>query len=71
MKILAFDLSTVRGSIEGDSSPDIFIPKLASFYREGKLPLERLITYYDLANINQAALDSESGRAIKPVIRMP
>jgi aryl-alcohol dehydrogenase len=62
---------TLYASIEGDSVPDEFIPKLIDFYRAGKLPLERLITYYDLANIDQAAEDSKSGATIKPVIRMP
>jgi aryl-alcohol dehydrogenase len=37
----------------------------------GRFPIERLITFYDLADINRAAVDSASGRAIKPVIRMP
>ena len=62
---------TVRGIIEGDSVADVFIPQLIELYRQGRFPFDRLITFYDLADINQAAADSQSGAAIKPVLRMP
>jgi aryl-alcohol dehydrogenase len=62
---------SVRASIEGDSVPDEFIPRLAELYRTRELPLERMIAFYDLADINAAAADSHSGKTIKPVIRMP
>jgi aryl-alcohol dehydrogenase len=38
---------------------------------QGRFPLDRLVTYYELDQINQAVEDSEKGRAIKPVLRMP
>ena len=62
---------TVRGILEGDSVPDIFIPQLVEFVMQGRFPLERLVTYYDLDQINQAVEDSEEGRTIKPIIKMP
>jgi aryl-alcohol dehydrogenase len=61
----------VRGVIQGDSDPQEFIPKLVDLAVEGRFPIERMITFYDLADINQAAADSSAGRTIKPVIRMP
>lgn len=61
----------IRGIIEGDSIPDIFIPKLIELYLQGRFPFDRLISYYNLDEINQAATDSEQGRTIKPVLRMP
>ena len=61
----------VRGVIQGDSVPQDFIPVLADHIARGRFPIERLITYYDLADINQAAVDSATGKAIKPVLRMP
>lgn len=61
---------TVRGIIEGDSIPDVFIPRLVELYRQGRFPFDRLVTFYDLDEINQAAEDSESGRVWKPVLRM-
>jgi len=62
---------TVRGIIEGDSVPDVFIPKLLELYMQGRFPFDKLIRFYDLKDINQAAQDSESGVVIKPVLLMP
>ena len=62
---------TIRGIIEGDSIPDIFIPQLIELYLQGRFPFDRLIRFYNLEQINQAAADSEQGRTIKPVLRMP
>ncbi len=62
---------TIRGIIEGDSIPDIFIPRLIELYTQGRFPFDRLITFYELDQINQAAQDSESGEVFKPVLRMP
>jgi aryl-alcohol dehydrogenase len=61
----------VRGVIQGDSVPKQFIPQLVDHIAAGRFPIERLITYYDLADINRAAEDSARGAAIKPVLRMP
>lgn len=72
-----FDMTTLqngrilRGCIQGDSRPAEFIPRLVALYRGGRFPIDRLVTYYDLADINQAAADLQSGTTIKPVIRMP
>jgi len=62
---------TIRGCIQGDSIPDRFIPHLIDLYRGGKLPIERLVTFYDFPNINQAVADSIVGKTIKPLLRMP
>jgi aryl-alcohol dehydrogenase len=60
---------TIRGIIEGDSVPDIFIPQLIELWRQGLFPFDRLIKFYPLDEINQAATDSESGAVLKPVLR--
>jgi aryl-alcohol dehydrogenase len=62
---------TVRGVVQGDSVPRDFIPKLIELMLAGKFPIEKMITFYDLADINRAARDSADGIAIKPVLRMP
>ncbi|MBP1712869.1 MAG: Alcohol dehydrogenase zinc-binding domain protein [Deltaproteobacteria bacterium] len=62
---------TIRGCIQGDSIPDRFIPHLIDLYRAGNLPVERLVTLYDFADINQAVADSAAGKTIKPILRMP
>jgi aryl-alcohol dehydrogenase len=38
---------------------------------QGKMPVERMMTFYPLAEINRAAADPSQGIAIKPVLRMP
>lgn len=60
---------TVRGIIEGDSIPDIFIPQLIELYRQGRFPIDKLITFYPLNEIDQAVQDMESGKVVKPVLR--
>ena len=52
---------TIRGIIEGDSVPDILIPQLIELWRQGRFPFDRLIKFYALNDINQAAADSEAG----------
>jgi aryl-alcohol dehydrogenase len=60
---------TVRGVIEGDSVPQVFIPKLVELNARGRFPFDRLIRYYDLDDINRAAEDAEGGGTLKPVLR--
>ena len=62
---------SLQGIVQGDSSPAQFIPLLAERYRNGLLPLERLVRHYPLAGINEAAADASAGRTIKPVLAMP
>jgi aryl-alcohol dehydrogenase len=61
---------TVRGIIEGDSVPDILIPKLIRLHEAGLFPFDRLLQFYALDEINEAIADSEQGRVVKPVLRM-
>jgi aryl-alcohol dehydrogenase len=62
---------TVRGAIQGDSRPDLFIPYLVDLFVAGRFPIDRLVTFYDFASINQADADAVNGTTIKPVLRMP
>lgn len=62
---------SVRGIHQGDSQPDRFIPLLIDLYRKGRFPFDRLLRFYDLADINTAMSDMQSGSSIKPVILMP
>jgi aryl-alcohol dehydrogenase len=61
---------TLRGCIQGDAPPAEFFPLLFEFWRGGRLPLERLIGYYDFADVNRAVADSLSGKTVKPVLRI-
>jgi aryl-alcohol dehydrogenase len=60
----------IIGIIEGDSKPDLFIPALVELYTQGRFPFDRLVKFYTLDQINQAAEDSEKGVTIKPIIRL-
>ena len=62
---------TVRGVVQGDSRPREFIPRLVDLFMAGQFPLDRLVTRYELADINRAAADATSGATIKPVLRLP
>jgi aryl-alcohol dehydrogenase len=61
---------SVRGIIQGDSIPRVFVPKLIEMYRRGQFPFDRLVRFYDFAQINQAAADAASGETIKPILRV-
>lgn len=60
----------LRGIVEGDATPDVFIPQLIELHRQGRFPFDRLVTFYPFEKINDAISDAESGKAIKPVVRM-
>jgi len=60
----------IRGIIEGDSVPDIFIPHLVDLFMQGRFPFDKLVKFYSFDQINEAAADSEKGGTIKPIMRM-
>lgn len=57
------------GVTMGDSDPVALVPQLVDLHRQGLLPLEKLIGYYALDEIERAADDMHHGRTIKPVVR--
>lgn len=59
---------TVRGVIEGDSVPEVFIPRLLALHADGRLPLERIITRMPFETIEDAVAASACGDVIKPVL---
>ena len=61
---------TVRGCIQGDASGDDFLPVLFEHFRAGRMPVERLITFYDFAEVNRAVADAVKGSTIKAVLRI-
>ncbi len=61
----------IQGIVQGDSEPQSFIPSLIALHREGRFPLERLVTAYPFKDIAAAMHASETGAAIKPVLIFP
>ncbi|SPJ32210.1 NAD(P)-dependent alcohol dehydrogenase [Kushneria phyllosphaerae] len=61
---------SIRGIVEGDSVARRFIPQLVELHLQGRFPFDRLVKFYDFADIEQAARDSEAGVTLKPVLRL-
>ena len=60
---------TIVGSYLGSAVPSRDIPKYAQLWREGKLPVEELISSrIALADINQAMDQLADGKAVRQVI---
>lgn len=58
----------IVGLTLGDSETQTLIPALVDLVMSGRLPLQRLITHYQFADINRAVADMNSGASIKPVL---
>jgi aryl-alcohol dehydrogenase len=59
------------GIIQGSAVPQLFLPKLLELHERGRFPFDRMVKYYDLEAINEAIVDTQAGRTIKPVLIMP
>lgn len=59
---------TVKGIVEGDSDPLVFIPKLIDLHLAGRFPFDRLITKLPFAQINAAVAAQARGEAVKVVL---
>ncbi len=60
----------IIGIIEGDSIPDVFIPRLVTLHAQGRFPFDRLVQFYPFERIDEAARDSERGGTIKPIVQI-
>ena len=60
----------VRGFIEGNSIPDIFIPRLIDLYAQGRFPFDKFVRFYPFTEINRAVEDQRNGIAIKPILEV-
>lgn len=61
---------TVVGSTQGDAIPQKFISELISYYKNEQFPFDRIVTFYEFDQINEAFEDSENGSVIKPVLKI-
>ncbi|KAF5244085.1 hypothetical protein FANTH_7840, partial [Fusarium anthophilum] len=58
----------IRGTIEGDAIPGEYLPRMVQWYREGKLPINKLVSYYKPEDFETALNDMKVGKTVKPVI---
>ena len=62
----------IRGVVMGDANTQTFVPYLAELFRDGRLPYDQFVRFYDFDDIDQAIYDSAvTGEVIKPILRMP
>jgi len=61
---------TVMGILGGDSDIAPFLTELIDHHLAGRFPYERLIQVFPFEQINEAIAASESGRVVKPVLRI-
>jgi len=59
---------TLKGVTEGASNPQTFIPQLVQYFKEGRLPVEKLQKFYKFEEIEQAFEDSHTGVTVKPIL---
>ncbi len=60
----------LRGILGGDANPQTFLPLLAEYWRQGRLPFDRMLAFYPFAEIDRAFADAQAGTVIKPVLLM-
>jgi alcohol dehydrogenase len=66
---LTTEQRTLKGSYLGSADPKEMLPKLFDLWREGRLPLERLISHrIDLDSINEGFERLRTGEAVRQVI---
>lgn len=61
---------TIVGVLEGDADPRTFIPRLLRWWRDGRLPLEKIVRTYPFDCINDAVAAQERGDCVKAVLTM-
>ena len=61
---------SIAGIIEGDSDPQVFLPKMMQYYREGRLPLNKLVKTFPLDRINDAVAQQHEGACVKVVLTL-
>jgi aryl-alcohol dehydrogenase len=59
---------TLRVVVEGKAVPRSFIPRLIKLYRNGQLPVDRLVTRFSLDEINDAIAATQRGDVVKAVL---
>ncbi|GIH71509.1 NAD(P)-dependent alcohol dehydrogenase [Sphaerimonospora thailandensis] len=60
----------IIGTLGGSGRSEPLIGTLVELHRQGRFPFDRLVRFYDLADIGRALDDSHRGDVLKPVLRM-
>jgi aryl-alcohol dehydrogenase len=65
------DGRSVRGLTMGESVPQQFVPMLIEHWRNGRFPVDRIITTYPFRDLDKAVDDMRDHEIIKPVLTTP
>jgi aryl-alcohol dehydrogenase len=60
----------MQGILGGSANPQLLIPLLISYWRQGRFPFDKLISEFDFADFEAAWQAARTGEVIKPVLRM-
>ena len=60
---------SIIGVCQGDSTPKLFIPKLIELWKQGRFPIDKIVKYYSLDQINEAMADTLAGKTIKAIVK--
>jgi aryl-alcohol dehydrogenase len=61
---------SLRGIIGGDANPRVAIPMMLDYWRQGRFPIERLVSRFPFDRIGEAFVQCGHGAVIKPVLQM-
>jgi Zn-dependent alcohol dehydrogenase len=61
----------IIGVLGGSGRSQELITSIMDLYAQGRFPFDRLVEYFDFADIRTALDKSYSGEVIKPILRMP
>jgi len=68
--LLCADVAAIQFLVGTSVRPKRRTLELIELNAQGRFPFEKLVKFYSLDQINQAAKDSENGGTIKPIIRL-
>ena len=58
----------VRGAVQGDSVPQLLIPRLLELWRAGQFPVEALVSTFAATELDDAMRAMKLGHVVKPVV---
>ena len=61
----------IIGCVQGNAIPQEYIPKMIEWFKAGDLPLQNLVTLYEVSKFEQAIEDMRKGNATKPILVWP
>jgi aryl-alcohol dehydrogenase len=61
----------IVGTLGGSGRSETLIGTLVELHRQGRFPIDRLVRFYELKDIDEALEASHRGDVLKPVLKMP